>query len=194
MRHFILNNSWRICVSFRCFGIYIIKRIGDSELKSTTKCQFWLTYIFTLVIGTVLNHVYHFIILTPRIDSYTHECGSNASLLTETNFANIDITQRYKQTLIYIVFSYALLSIISMGFLLRRFAKELPTMQKDFNCIDLARPNYTTASIKNLSFGQYGSNTNKNVILLLTPFILQMIFIFGGYVVHLEGTSSFQKS
>ena len=48
--HFILSNSWVICVMFRFFGFYPFKRSGNSELIPISKCRYWVMNIPSIVI------------------------------------------------------------------------------------------------------------------------------------------------
>ena len=169
-------------MSLRCFGIYPFKRIGDSELKSTTKCHFWLTYILTFVICIGMGIVYQFMIYPTHVGSYFHECRSNASIVTETydsherDLVN-HVTKKYENTIRSTDIYLKLFLHIPFGFLLRTFAKELPIIQEEFNCIDSVYNDHN-ASSKNFLLDQYRSKKNKNDILHIIPLILLMIFIF----------------
>ena len=182
MGHFILSNSWRIYVSLRCFGIYPFKRIGDSELKSTTKCHFWLIYILTFVICIGMGIFYQFMIYATHVGSYIHEWRSNASIVTETydsherDLGN-HVTKKYENMLHSTSIYLRLFLHIPFCFLLRIFAKELPIIQEEVNSIDSVYNNHT-ASIKNFLFDQYSTKKDKYVILHIIPLIIIMMFIF----------------
>ena len=81
--HFILSNSWGICVMFRFFGFYPFKRSGNSELTPTSKCRYWVMNIPSIVLL-----VFNIILQNPKImqnfsDKYlNHATGSWNELLS----------------------------------------------------------------------------------------------------------------
>ena len=170
MGHFILSNSWCLCILFRIMGIYPFKKNGNSELIPTSKFQFWFTYILTLIvvlsIGIPLFVVY--------FSEVSFDCWSEWNNILEAH--NLTKTEK-------VVWPGAVVIICLMHlyciFKCRHFAKELSIIQENFNSIELMIPDHSVKMfiIVLNKIPIYYQNRSKKVIILICiiPFLLGVI-------------------
>ena len=127
-RHFIFHNVWCICVVFKYLGFYPLKRIGNSELIPTSKCQFRSIYFLSCILAFAMI-VIPFVLYFTEI---TFECW--------TKSIKLDVSQ---MTLFYIKMIIRIISIPYYFFFWSSLRKGLSNFQYDFNGVELMYPDHS---------------------------------------------------
>ena len=135
-RHFIFSNVWCICVVFKFLGFYPLKRIGNSELIPTSKCQFRLIYILSFIIAfapSVCFTVFYFTEIP--FECWTKSVNATVqafpSEVTYMIFVSVETIIKIFIIPIYYIYHWNTLQ------------KGLSILQYDFNSIELIYPDHS---------------------------------------------------
>ena len=88
MSYFIFDNTWILLgYIFKYLGIYPFKRVGNTEIRSTSSCQYWFRYtISILVVMLSMAFVIIYISFETTIESAPAKTGFFQSGLYMTTF------------------------------------------------------------------------------------------------------------